>query len=450
MLTLEDIKNLEIPKEPGSYQYYDRAGRILYVGKAVDLRSRVLSYWQKGAGHSPAKAAMMKEIAEVRWIVVDSEIEALLLEANLIKHHQPPYNVDLRDDKRHTYIKISSEEVPRVHSTRQLSQTGTFFGPFVSANAVRETLRAIRKIWPYRSCATLPKKVCLYQRIGKCPGMCEHAETREAYRKSVRQIALFLEGKKKNIVAEKEKEQGHLERKESKEGLSEAENRRLAVVRYELLNIEHVLKHTEIINLIDKYAADVVELAKVLGLPRIPERIEGYDISNIFGRDAVGSMVVFAEGEPDKDEYRKFKIKLSEGQASDTFMLQEVLTRRLKHSFPECSEESVLKIKNLKLKIEPWPLPDLIIIDGGKGQLNAVLRILKKFKADVPVIAVSKGEGLRGGNAPDKIFFPGEKEALKLPLASPALHIIKRVRDEAHRFAIKYHRELRGKRVFKR
>jgi excinuclease ABC subunit C len=447
MLTIEDIKQLELPKTPGSYQYYDQEGKILYVGKAVDLRSRVLSYWQKGAGHTPAKAAMMKLIAEVRWITVDSEIEALLLESNLIKRFQPPFNVDLRDDKRHTYIKISGEEVPRIHSTRQLSNTGTFFGPFVSAGAVRETLRAIRRIWPYRSCATLPRKACLYQRLGKCPGMCEFPETREAYRHSAKQIGLFLAGKKKSIVNGIEKELKRLERKESKEGLSDEEARQLATSRYELMNIEHVLKHTEIINLVDKYAADVVELAKVLSLPRVPERIEGYDISNIFGRDAVGSMVVFNGGEPDKDEYRKFKIKLSEGQAGDTFMLQEMLTRRLLHSLPE-KEES--KAGAQESNIEKWPTPDLIIIDGGKGQLNVVLRILKRLKLDIPAIAVSKGEGLRSAQAPDKIFFPGEKEALKLPLASPALHIIKRVRDEAHRFAIKYHRELRGKRLFRK
>ncbi|MEK7097275.1 MAG: hypothetical protein AAB906_00300, partial [Patescibacteria group bacterium] len=173
--------------------------------------------------------------------------------------------------------------------------------------------------------------------------------------------------------------------------------------------------------------------------------IEGYDIANIFGREAVGSMVVFSGGEPDKDEYRKFKIRIGEGEANDVRMLKEVLERRFKHSF-------LPPLLDKERKENKWPLPDLIIIDGGKAQLNAALSVLKKLKLDpsegragIPVISISKGEGLRSAGAPDKLFFPGEKKPLELPLASPALHLIKRVRDEAHRFAITYHRTLRSR-----
>ena len=193
-------------------------------------------------------------------------------------------------------------------------------------------------------------------------------------------------------------------------------------MKYQLLNINKILLEANPIGLGDKYAADVIELAKVLGLKKVPQRIEGYDIANIFGREAVGSMVVFEDGAPNKSEYRKFKI--GQFKANDVKMLKEVISRRLNND---------------------WQLPDLIIIDGGKGQLNAVLSILKKNKLDIPTISISKGKGMRSASAPDKLFFPKEKKPLELSLNSPALHLLKRVRDEAHRFAITYHRKLRKK-----
>jgi len=206
--------------------------------------------------------------------------------------------------------------------------------------------------------------------------------------------------------------------------------------------LRKVLEQNNILSLIDKYAADVVELAKVLGLPKVPERIEGYDISNIFGRQAVGSMVVFQDGEPNKSEYRKFKIKLSEGEANDVRMLREVLARRFKHTSPPTPP----LIRGGEKGEGFWSMPDLIIVDGGKAQLNTAKTVLKKYKLDLQVIAVSKGKAMRSAQAPDKIYFPRESKPLELPLASPALHIIKRVRDEAHRFAINYHKLLRKKR----
>ena len=242
------------------------------------------------------------------------------------------------------------------------------------------------------------------------------------------------------------------------------------ILKYQLLNIKKILASANIISLGDKYAADVVELAKILGLPKIPERIEGYDISNIFGKEAVGSMAVFSGGEPGKSEYRKFKIKINPGLANDVGMLKEVLERRFKHTSPprptRFACEGGRATPLLGRKGERWPLPDLIIVDGGKAQLNTALRVLREFKVNIPVLAVSKGsareiptegwgasrisraKGLRSARALDKIFFAGEKQPLELPLASPALHIIKRVRDEAHRFAIAYHRKLRKKNKF--
>lgn len=417
-MDLEKVKELNIPKNPGCYFFLDEKGKIIYIGKASSLYSRVVSYWQKSTTHTPAKFAMLNKVAKINWTETDSEIEALLLESNLIKKYQPEFNVLMRDDKRYIYIKISTEdEWPRVFATRTLDRSGRYFGPFISAGAVRETLRVIRKIWPFRSCPSTSRKACLYYNINKCPGMCEGNIEKKDYNKIIKQIILFLEGKKNKIVEDIEKEIKHLEKRNG----DEAE---INLLKFRVLNMKTVLAHSNILSLIDKYSSDVVELAKILNLRTIPVRIEGYDISNIFGQEAVGSMVVFSEGEPDKNEYRKFKIKIGQGEANDVGMLKEILNRRFNNN---------------------WPLPDFIIVDGGKPQLNVAIKVLQERKLDIPVIGVSKGEGLRSAIAPDKIFFPGEDRPLELPITSPALHIIKRVRDEAHRFAIKYHRDLRSR-----
>ncbi len=429
------VKNLNIPNKPGSYQYYNDASEIIYVGKAANLKSRVLSYWQKSTTHSPAKTAMMKQISEIKWIETDSEIEALLLESNLIKKYQPQFNVVLRDDKRYAYVKISLEdEVPGVFITRNIDKTGKYYGPFTSAGAVQETLKVIRKIWPYCTERKIKTKPCFYFHVGRCLGVCGGVVAHKEYMdKVIRPIQLFFDGKKMQIESGLKKKEKQLEQELNSKNINaefrEATEISLRQIRFELLNMRNVLEHANVLGLIDKYATDVVELTKVLGLAKTPQRIEGYDISNNFGEEAVGSMVVFKEGEPDKNEYRKFKIKINPGLANDTGMLKEIIGRRLNHD---------------------WPLPDLMIIDGGRGQINAVISMLKKNKLDIQVIGISKGDGLRSAKAPDKLFFPGEKMSLTLPLASPALHLIKRVRDEAHRFAIGYHRDLRSKNWLKK
>jgi excinuclease ABC subunit C len=391
----------------------------------------VYSYWRKSANHTPAKKAMMKEIVQIEWLDTETEIEAFLLEANLIKKYQPTFNIDLRDDKRFVYIKVSTEdEVPGVFITRKIDRAGKYFGPFTNVAAVRETMKALRKIWPYCTERKIKNKPCFYYQIHRCTGVCGEKIAPKDYQEQImKPTILFLSGKKKRIVSAIKKEISELEKKDKKGVITEEEVVRLEQLRFKKFNMQKVLEHTNIISVAEKYAADVVELAKVMALPHVPERIEGYDISNIFGREAVGSMVVFKNGEPDKNEYRKFKIKIGQGEANDTKMLREIIERRFKND---------------------WPMPDLMIIDGGKGQLNAVMKELKKQKSDIPVIAISKGAGLRSAAAPDKIFFPGEKKPLELPIASPALHVIKRVRDEAHRFAIKYHQLLRRKKILKR
>jgi excinuclease ABC subunit C len=430
-MNLDEVKQLNIPTAPGCYQFLDRQGRVIYIGKAANLRARVFSYWRTSAALTPAKEEMIDQVKEIKWIETDSEIEALLLEANLIKKQQPIFNVKLRDDKRFVYLKISTEEEwPRIFITRQLEKSGQYFGPFTSVMAVRTTLKVIRKIWPFRSCARLPKKACLYYRLGQCPGMCIGQADKQGYQKTIREIILFLEGKKKRIIKDYQKQIKSWELKQKKypvgSGEREEAEAEIERLKFRLFNLEKVLATANVLGAADKYAADVVELAKVLGLPRPPQRIEGYDIANIFGRQAVGSMVVFIDGEPEKSEYRRFKIKVGQGRANDVGMLKEVLERRFKND---------------------WPRPDLIVIDGGRAQLQAAEQVLKEYKLNIPILAIAKGEGLRSARARDKIFFPGQAAPLKLPLASPALHILKRVRDEAHRFALSYHRLLRKKKI---
>ena len=445
-MNLADIKNLNLPIAPGSYQFYNATGKIVYIGKAANLASRVLSYWQKSASLTPAKYSMLKRIVRIKWIETESEIEALLLEANLVKKYQPDYNVLLRDDKRFAYIKISlDDEIPGVFITRIIDKSGKYFGPFTSALAVRETLRVLRKIFPYCLERKIKERPCFYYQLGRCLGICAGKISREDYvRQVIRPLVMFLEGKKGRIIKNYELRIRNLEKVNKKldsEGATYLENQKeIGELKYQLANMKQVLEGAKVIGVADKYANDVVELAKILGLPKIPERIEGYDIANIFGKEAAGSMVVFSGGESNKNEYRKFKIKIGQGQANDIGMLKEVLERRFKHTSPQPSP--------YKGEGGNWPLPDLIVIDGGKAQLNAAVRILKKRRLEIPLVAISKGLGLRSSVAPDKLFFPGEKKPLELPLASPALHLIKRVRDEAHRFAIGYHRRLRSRAEF--
>jgi len=424
-MTLDYIKKLKIPMAPGCYQFFDKKGNIIYIGKAAILKNRVLSYWQKNVGHTPAKNKMLTEIKKIKWIVTDSEIEALLLESNLVKKYQPYYNVLLRDDKRFAYIKISlADEIPGVFLTRTVDKAGKYFGPFVSAQAAKETVRTLRKIFPYCTARKAQKRACFYYQIGRCLGICANKITKEEYLKQViKPIILFLQGKKNKIITNYKLQIKNLEKNNNNGANDEA----LGKLKFELSNMKHVLENSRVLSVGEKYANDVVELAKTLRLPKIPERIEGYDIADIFGKEATGSMVVFNGGEPNKNEYRKFKIKLGQGRANDVGMLREILVRRFNNN---------------------WPTPDLIIVDGGKAQLNVALSVLKKIKQDLPLIAISKGLGLRSSIAPDKLFFPGEAKPLELPLASPALHLIKRVRDEAHRFAIGYHRKLRSKAKF--
>jgi len=440
MLSSAKIKALKLPSSPGCYQFYNQAGVLIYVGKAVNLASRVASYWQKSADHNPMKAKMLTEITTVKWLRVETEIEALLLEANLIKKHQPYYNVLLRDDKRFAYIWVSTADaVPGVFVTRRVNLPGHYFGPFVSGTAVKETVKALRKIWPYCTTRKIAPQPCFYYQIGRCLGACGAVVTREEYQKRViKPILAFLSGDKIGLIKQYQSRIKRWAKQIKKLSGPELERAREELERdsYLLKNLEQVLANTKVLSTAEKFATDAVELAKVLGLARVPSRIEGYDTSNIFGHEAVASLVSFQDGEADKSGYKKFKIKLGAQAKGDTDMLKEVLARRLAHAFPSSDKPG-----------DYWPLPDLFIIDGGKAQLNLALAQLKRYQLDLPVIAIAKGGGLRSAIARDKLFIKGVAGPIELSLNSPALHLVKRVRDEAHRFAIGFHRDLRSRRL---
>ena len=440
MLTLEQVKQLKIPSCSGSYQFCVQDGSIVYVGKAINLQKRIYSYWQRYQDLTPAKQQMIAEVVTIKWLETDSEIEALLLEANLIKKYQPKYNIVWRDDKRYQYIAISAGNFPRVYLTRKLEESGQFFGPFTSNQAARETLRIIRKIWPYRSCRNLPTKTCLYYRIGQCPGPCQQLISAVDYQKIIQQIVLFLQGKKHSVIKKiqvelsgYQKQLAKLNQPTKKQNASEEAAKfeyKISSLNWQLRQLEQVLASNHILGLEEKYANDVVELAKLLGFTKPPQRIEGYDLSNLYNKQAVGSLVVFIDGEACPSEYKRFRLSGAETVSSlgDIALLREMLTRRLAH--------------------HDWPQPDLIVIDGAKAQANIARRLLDRAGWNIPVIGLGKDKGLRSARAMDKLFFPGQQQALQLSLNNPALHLLKRVRDEAHRFAITYHRQVRRKKFW--
>jgi len=431
MFNLAKVKLLSLPLEPGVYQFYDQSKQIVYIGKAVNLRRRVLSYWQNYRQLTPAKQQLVDSVAAIKWQETDSEIEALLLEASLIKKHQPKYNIIWRDDKRYIYIAISADTFPRVYLTRKLLSSGQFFGPFTSVQAARETLKAIRKVWPYRSCRAMPKRACLYYQLGQCPGPCQELITPSAYQKNIHQLSLFLQGKKQLVVkrmqAELDKYTQELNNKLKSEDRTAVEQKIISL-NWQLQQINKVLATSGVLSLEERYANDVVELGKILGIRKPPRCIEGYDVSNLYGAQAVGSLVVFVDGEASPSDYKRFKLGGDSANLGDVPLLREMFRRRLAH--------------------DDWLKPDLIIIDGAKAQVNAVYNLLKQAGWDVPVIGLAKDRGLRSARALDKVYFPGESQPLQLSLNSPALFLLKRVRNEAHRFAISFHRQRRAKELW--
>ena len=529
-----------LPDKPGVYLMKDDKGRIIYVGKAINLKNRVRSYFQSSRNHSGKVLALVAHIVDLEYIITASEIEALILECNLIKKHRPKYNISLKDDKTYPYIKVTYEDFPRVYATRKVLKDGArYFGPYTNAGAVHETLRLLKTLFPLRSCRKLAaKRPCLEHHIKRCLAPCAGKVEQETYSEMIKAVTLFLEGRsdavaknlkrlmveaaeelefeqaarlrdqltavekimeKQNIVTgsgdqdaiglarsaagicaqvffirsgkmvgrdhfillggEDETDQNILEafikqyysqaafipreillplelaeQQLLADWLSSSKGGRVQVetpkrgTKKDLVNMAAgnaaIVLEEQAVRLeadVDKTAGAAAELGQYLGLSAVPQRIECFDISHIQGSETVASMVVFEDGQPNKNEYRRYKLKTVEGKPDDFKSMQEVVGRRYRDA------------------LEKGPIPDLIIIDGGKGQLNAALTLIRAAGlTEVTVVGLAKEF--------EHIFREGISEPLILPRHSQSLYLVQRIRDEAHRFAITYHRKLRSKR----
>ncbi|MBF0570161.1 MAG: excinuclease ABC subunit UvrC [Candidatus Omnitrophica bacterium] len=403
-----------LPQTSGVYLMKDAAGAIIYIGKAVNLRRRVESYF-RGKTHNIKTDLLVSNIADIDVISTHSEAEALILEAALVKKHLPKYNIELKDGKSYPYIQITGDKYPLVSVVRlakpdQRAAGCRYFGPYTDASLIREALSLIRKIFPFRSCDPLADKVCLYHNIGLCEAPCVGKISVADYQKIIANISLILEGDEDGLYRNLKQEMERLSRAKDFEKAAKA--------RDQLRAIGALYSSSPNVN----YFKEAEQLERAFALPRRPERIECIDISTIMGQQSVGSLVSFQNGKPDKANYRRFRIKEVKG-IDDFKMVAEVVRRRYG-----------------RLKREGVSYPDLIVIDGGKGQLAAAGAELKKLEIVVPLISLAKRE--------EEVFVPGKRNSVILSKDSLALRLLQRVRDEAHRFAVAYHRQLRGKKVF--
>jgi excinuclease ABC subunit C len=584
----------QIPDAPGVYLMIGRDGEILYIGKAVSLRNRVRSYFQESAAHHPRTTAMVERVADVRTIVVTNEVEALILEANLIKRHQPPFNVRLRDDKRYPYLKVTNEPFPRVVFTRFVKDDGArYFGPYTNAHGLRELIDLVRLVFPLRTCREpidgRRKRPCLQYHIKRCLAPCVGYQSEEEYDRTIEEVVLFLEGKQESLLSRLQHEmteaaehfnfeaaarirdrivqvrrvtegqkvvwksrldmdlmaiaraqgqacvqvfqvrsgkligQEHFildgvhdqsdellmgeflkqyytartagapdgqalsaariardnvapvpqkrraraasgaavpkellvealpeERATIEAWLSEVKGQRVRIlrpqrgVRAEYMRLVHknaeqnlraFLAHQEVQE--TAQARALTDLADALELPEPPHRIECYDVSNIAGTNPVASMVVFVEGRARKSEYRRFKIQYDRGP-NDFAMMQETLRRRLRYLRRETDRTETPMERELAKKERFNKKPDLLLIDGGKGQLSAVVEVMEELDmTGLPVAGLAKEH--------EWLYLPNQPDPIVLPPGSPALHLVQRIRDEAHRFAVTYHRQRRAK-----
>lgn len=404
-------KTKELPTTSGVYLMKDAQGQVIYVGKAVDLRKRVQSYFRPRKTVSKTDF-LVDKIAKIDYMMTESEAEALILEASLIKNYQPYYNVSLRDDKTYPYIEITGDKFPRIALVRprMFNKASIYYGPYTGVTLIREAIDIIRRIFPFRTCDPFPNKECLYYHIGLCEAPCIGHQTKRDYLKNIRNIKIILEGKKERLLKKLTRE---MEKCSQRKDFEEA-----AKLRDQLRAIGALYSGTKDVN----YFKEAEQLMRSLHLADLPKRIETFDISNIMGQQSVGSMVSFFNGEPDKNNYRRFKIKTVRG-IDDFQMIAEVVHRRYS-----------------RLKKEGRLMPDLILIDGGKGQLSAALHELTALGLNLPVISLAKRE--------EEIFIPGRRSPIILQKNSLGLKLLQRCRDEAHRFAISYHRKLRAKETF--
>ena len=408
----------KLPVAPGVYFHKNAVGEIIYVGKAAVLKNRVRQYFQKS--HKDAKTeALVHEIADTDWIVVDTEMDALFLESEMIKRYMPKWNILLRDDKTVSYVRITmNEEVPYVSFTRNpVDDKATYIGPFYGKLAVEKAVRILRRVFPYYIKPYAGKKT-LDTDLGLIPGIEIGKTTAKDYKKNLRKLIRYLEGDKEKLLKDLEKTMKREANKGNYELAAEARNQLFGLRE---LKKKIVFSDKEFLDISSDQA--LKQLQELLSLPEPPRRIEGYDISHQSGENTVASMVVFVNGASARSEYRKFKIRTSTND--DIKSMKEVITRRLKH--------------------KEWDLPDLIILDGGATQVNAVLPLVESY--NIPVIGRDKS-GDHSKSAGVKILVPG-KDLVHLPSSSHIARLIARVDEESHRFAITYHSLLKRKGMLK-
>lgn len=421
-----------LPEKPGVYVMKDAAGQVIYVGKATSLKRRVASYWRIQEQISRHQVAdLIAAVDRIDVHVTRTVLEALILEANLIKKHLPKYNIMQKDDKSFLYLAISTDPYPKPLFVRghELEREGkrrykAVFGPYLQPAALRAALKLVRKFIPWSvddppevSGRTRP---CFDYHIGTCPGVCVGAISKREYAKIIRRLILFFEGKTERVERALERDMKKAAAEERYEDADKAKRQLYA------------LRHINDIAVLSRDEGGMFGHPRQRDLPiNIFGRIEGYDISNISGTSAVGSMVVFEDGEPKKSQYRKFKIKTVKG-ANDYAMLAEILRRRFAH----------VGARRAVPLPDRWPLPDLIMIDGGWGQVNIAKEILREKKLAIPVVGIAKGFDRKQ----DRLIYPKDHPELGRVVEQYKV-ILQRLRDEAHRFAIGYHRKLRGKRT---
>ena len=426
-LAAEKVRSF--PHTPGVYLMKDEAGRVIYVGKAKDLRSRAGSYFLKAAAEEKRTARFVQEIRDVDYLEAESEVDALLMEARLIKDIQPKFNLDLKDGKSFPYLEITTrEEFPRVEITRTPRERGTkLYGPFANVSGLRGAMQVLQKIFKFRTCSLDIRedderwqwfRPCLLASIQQCTAPCNLRISKEDYRKDIRRLQRILEGNKTALIKDLYREMAAAAEHRDYE---EAARLRDEVRMLETLDQRGELDthvQPEVFHIDPKKG--LVGLRKVLKLPETPRTIEGIDIAHLQGSETVASLVQFLDGLPFKPGYKRYRIRDVEG-VDDFGSIREVVARRFQ-----------------RLQDEEAVFPDILLIDGGKGQLSSTLSVFSALEITPPmVISLAKRE--------EEVFVMGSKEPLRLSRHSFALRLLQYVRDEAHRFAQHYHHILRRK-----
>lgn len=431
----------DLPKEPGVYFHKDSKGEIIYVGKAASLRNRVRQYFQKSRTRDPKTEALVAEISDIDWATVDSEMEALFLEGELIRRYMPRYNILLRDDKSLSYIRIDYDsDFPTVTTTRRpLDDGARYFGPYTSTSGVRQSLKILRRAFPFATRRIGgQKRATLHYHLGLDPGLEEKRTSLEAYRSDLRKLIAVIQGKRLTIERELERDMKRAAKAKDFEAAAAYRNRLFSLRN---LNKQVVFSDKEFLDISKDHALN--ELVDLLSIEQFPRRIEGYDISHQQGSDVVASMVVFTNGVSDKTQYRKFKTRVNRND--DFYNMHETLSRRLSE-------------RNRK----SWGLPDLVLVDGGKGQLDAAIRARdEQGCATIPFIGLAKREEqiviqkqtsivtLNMSSLQKLGGFSSESDGfilVNVPHNTNLVKLLQRIRDESHRFAVSYHSVLKTKR----